>query len=116
MRHPSSLPAVLLTLACLGSCLAGPHQLKRSLDDWDNEMYVNSPWFDAFLWCFGVMPVCHVGAFTFDCLVGNPYAFWIEDAWDGKGTAFVHAPVEVTDERVESLMLYRSGWTRSESR
>lgn len=105
--------AVALATA-LGACAAGPQQLRRTIDDWDHNLYVNSPWLDAVLWVVPVIPVATVGAFTFDFLIGNPYAFWCEDAWDGSGTAFRHAEVQPTDDTVDSLLLDRSGWTRSD--
>lgn len=108
----SVLTALALTVA-LGSCAAGPQQLRRTIDDWDHNLYVNSPWLDAALWIVPVIPVATIGAFTFDFLVGNPWAFWFGDAWDGNGTSFRHAPVQPTDGTVDSLLLDRSGWTRS---
>jgi hypothetical protein len=112
MRH--RLLAASLLCATLASCAAGPHQLRRSVDDWDHELYVNSPWFDSLLWIVPVIPTLHVGAFVVDYLIGDPWAFWFEDAWDGNGTGFEHLPVEWTDGKVQSLMMPRSGWTRSE--
>ena len=35
----------------------------------------------------------------------NPIAFWGDDAWDSKGTAFEHLQVEPTDGAVHSLMM-----------
>ena len=107
--------AVLALVCCsLGSCLAGPHQLRRTIDDWDHETYVNSPWFNATLWVVPVMPVGYLGAFAFDFLVGDALAFWLDDAWDSKGTGFQHLHVEWTDGKVQSLLDDRSGWTRVE--
>lgn len=40
------------------SCSAGPHQLKRSVDDWDQKMDGNSPWVNGVLWFFPVFPIC----------------------------------------------------------
>lgn len=112
-RSPRSPLLALVLLTTATSCAAGPQQLRRTIDDWDQNLYVNSPWFDAALWVVPVMPVATLGAFTFDFLIGNPYAFWFGDAWDGAGTAFRHAEVQPTDGEVESLLRDRSGWTRS---
>ncbi|MEO6596788.1 MAG: hypothetical protein ABIP94_18735 [Planctomycetota bacterium] len=112
-RSSAVLALVLLT-ASLGSCAAGPHQLRRSLDDWDHKLYVNSPWFDALLWVVPVMPVGFVFALALDFCITDAYAFWFDDAWDGAGTGFEHLFVEATDGRVESLFMDRSGWTRVE--
>ncbi len=96
----------------LGGCLAGPHQLRRSVDDWDHKTYVNSPWWNAALWIVPVYPISHIGAMTLDFLITDPWAFWFDDAWDGAGTGFEHLPVEWTDGRVGSLLMDRALWTR----
>jgi hypothetical protein len=103
-----------LLAATLASCVAGPHQLRRTVDDWDHRLYVNSPWFDAALWIVPVIPVGHALAFVGDFLLLDAYAFWFHDAWDGAGTGFEHVPVQATDGRVGSLLLDRAGWTRVE--
>jgi len=114
MRSPRSLLVLALLAATMTSCAAGPHQLRRTVDDWDHNLYVNSPWWNATLWVVPVIPVCYVGALTFDFFIGDAYAFWFDDAWDGEGTGFEHLPVEATDGRMQSLMNSRSGWTRTE--
>ena len=114
MRPIRSLAVAALLASALSSCFAGPHQLRRTIDDWDRRIYVNSPWFNATLWIVPVLPICYLTAITCDFFVGDAYAFWFDDAWDGAGTAFVHAHIEETDGRVESLLITGSGWTRSE--
>ena len=115
MRSRSSaLLGTLLLAAISGSCAAGPHQLRRSLDDWDHKLYVNSPWFDALLWVVPVMPLGYVCAIALDFCITDAWAFWFDDAWDGAGTGFEHLHVEPTDGRVGSLFADRSGWTRVE--
>ena len=114
MHTPSRRSAALLLCLTLGACAAGPHQLRRSVDDWDHQTYVNSPWFNALLWVAPVYPVCHVGALVGDFLVTDPYYFWFDDAWDGAGTGYEHLHVEWTDGHVDSLLADRSDWTRSE--
>jgi hypothetical protein len=108
------LRTAALAVLALGatSCLAGPHQLRRSIDDWDHKHYVNSPWWNVALWSLGVIPVGYAGAFVGDLVVTDPYAFWFHDAWDGEGTGFEHLPVQAVDGRMSSLWLERSGWTR----
>jgi hypothetical protein len=81
----------------LTSCLAGPHQLRRSVDDWDQKLYVNSPWLDAVLWVIPVIPIAHYIAFAGDFLVTDAYSFWFHDAWDGKGTGYEHLKVDAPD-------------------
>jgi hypothetical protein len=105
----TAIAALALTAA---SCMAGPHQLRRSIDDWDHKHYVNSPWWNGFLWVSGIMPVGFAGAFVGDTLITDPYAFWFGDAWDRQGTGYEHLPVEAIDGRMGSLWLDRSGWTK----
>lgn len=102
----------LLSVALLAGCFAGPQQLRRSVDDWDQKVYVNSPWWSATLWVVPVMPVSYLGAFVGDFLVTNPIAFWGEDAWDGKGTGYEHQTIQWTDGRTRSVASEHGGWTR----
>ncbi|HEX6810350.1 MAG TPA: hypothetical protein VF384_01890 [Planctomycetota bacterium] len=111
-KRSPALFGMLLLAASMTSCFAGPHQLRRSIDDWDHKTYVNSPWFNATLWIVPVIPTCHVLAWTFDFLVCDAYAFWFDDAWDGAGTGFQHADPPWTDGHVGSLLLDRTEWTR----
>ena len=74
----------------LGGCLAGPHQLRRSLDDFDQKLYVDSPIIDGILWfpipAFGIANyVAWIGDFFID-----GYHFWINDVWANEGAGFVH--------------------------
>ena len=101
-----------LALVALTACAAGPHQLRRSIDDWDHKSYVNSPWWNAMLWVVPVFPACYAGAWVGDFLITDPWAFWGEDAWDGKGTGFEHLQVPWTDGRRQSLWSDRAAWTR----
>lgn len=93
--------AVALTMT---SCAAGPHQLKRSVDDWDHQMYVKSPWINAACWVVPVFPICNFVAGIGDFFVVDAYAFWFHDAWDMKGTGFKHADVPATDGAMGSLL------------
>ena len=47
-------------------------------------------------------------------LITDPYYFWFGDAWDGNGTGFRHLDVEFVGGSVDSLLIDRSGWTRSD--
>lgn len=109
-----TLAAVCLFALPFGACAAGPHQVRRTIDDWDHNLYVNSPWFDALLWVVPVIPVATLGSFVVDFLITDAYAFWFDDAWDGAGTGFEHLHVEATDGKVGSLLMDRSGWTKVE--
>jgi hypothetical protein len=100
--------AIVLTLLAglsLPGCIAGPHQLRRSVDDWDHKMYVESPWIDALLWVVPVIPLMHFGAGLADFFVVDAYSFWFKDAWDGKGTGFRHYEVKPTDGAMNSLLM-----------
>lgn len=98
----------------LSGCLAGPHQLRRSVDDWEQRSYVNSPWWNVVLWVVPIFPASYAAALVLDTLVTDPYAFWLEDAWDGNGTGFRHLPIDWTDGHMDSLLLDRAMWTRIE--
>jgi hypothetical protein len=92
--------------------MAGPHQLRRTVDDWDQKLYVKSPWIDAVLWVVPVFPLANFGAWVGDFFVTDAYAFWFKDAWDGKGTGFEHYKQEWTDGRMKSLLSSDSGFIR----
>lgn len=93
----------LLALFSLASCAAGPQQLTRSVDDWDQEFYVNNPRIDGLLYFVPVIPLVKYGAMLGDFFVVNPYHFWGEDVWDDQGTGFKHINVEPVDGYVDSL-------------
>jgi hypothetical protein len=114
MRSRSTLRSttVLLLTILLAACAAGPHQLRRTVDDWDHKTYVNSPWFNGAMWVVPVIPVAYAFAFVGDFLVTDAVAFWLDDAWDGRGTGFEHLPVQATDGKVGSLLLDHTDWTR----
>ena len=94
----------VVAAATLPSCLAGPNQLGRSVDDWDQRLYTNSPWWNATLWVIPVIPVAAIGAFVCDTLVGNAHAFWFRDAWAGDGTGFRSADFAPVDGAKQSLL------------
>lgn len=100
-----ALVLTLCTCFSLSSCAAGPHQLRRSVDDLDHKLYVSSPWLNAALWIVPAFPILHFGAQIGDFLICDAYAFWFKDAWDGKGTGFEHLQVEATDGRMQSLLI-----------
>jgi len=114
MRTLTRLVLVATSSMLLGSCASGPHQLRRSVDDWDQKIYVNSPWLNAGMWLVGIYPVCHAGAIAFDFILTDPYHFWFEDAWDGNGTGYRHLEIDWTDGWTDCLFSDRSRWTRSD--
>jgi len=95
----------LLAAVSLTSCQAGPHQLRRTVDDWDQKMYIQNPWVNGVLWFIPVIPLANFGATIVDTFVGDAYAFWFKDAWDGKGTGFTHYTQSPTDGSMESLLI-----------
>ena len=99
------LACALLAITTLAACSAGPHQLKRSVDDWDAKLYVSNPWLDGVLWFVPVIPIASFGAAIGDFLVTDAYSFWFKDAWDGKGTGFTHFTPTPTDGSMQSLLL-----------
>ena len=101
----AGLALALLTCFCFTSCFAGPKQLQRSVDDWDNKLYVQTPWMDGLMWTVPIIPAAHFIAFTLDTLIVNACSFWLEDAWDCKGTGFRHLVVEPQDGEMRSLMM-----------
>jgi len=108
----SSLALGAITAVSLTSCAAGPHQLRRTVDDWDHKMYVNSPWVDAVLWVIPVIPLANLVAGIGDFLVTDAYCFWLHDAWDGKGTGYEHLKVEAKDGTLGSLLSDGTGWLK----
>ena len=88
----------------LAACAAGPHQLRRTVDDWDQKMYVQNPWLDGVLWVIPVIPLAFYGSMIADFFVTDAYSFWFKDAWDGKGTAFTHYNPVPTDGSMSSLL------------
>ncbi len=94
MRKLATALALSTTLM-FGSCLAGPHQLQRTVGDWDQQLYVDSPWVDAVLWIIPIIPFANFGASIGDFFVTDAYAFWIKDAFSGEGgTGFRHVKIE----------------------
>lgn len=104
--------ALVLSAAFAGSCASGPHQLARTVDDWDAKTYTNSPWMNAALHIIPVIPLAQFGAQIGDFFVTDAYYFWFKDAWDGKGTGFKHAEFLGEDGHLESLLLDGSKFLR----
>jgi hypothetical protein len=100
----------LLAMGALSSCLSGPHQLKRTVDDWDQKSYVSSPWLNAVLWIIPVIPIASFLGGIGDFFITDAYAFWFKDAWDGKGTAFTHFNPTPTDGSMSSLLNSGAKW------
>ena len=80
--------AILLVVSSMG-CY-GPQQLTRGLDDWSNQMYVDSPWLSQVLYYVGVYSIGFILTGIADGLVLNPIDFWGTSAFKGEGTAYKH--------------------------
>ena len=114
MRKLGILLALLLCFS-FTSCFAGPHQLRRTVDDWDQKMYVESPWLDAVLWVVPVIPLFHFVAGIGDFVITDGYTFWIEDAFTGgNGTGYVHFTPDHPDGYMNSLLSDDGAWLRIE--
>ena len=106
----ASLALGALATLSLTSCSAGPHQLRRSVDDWDHKLYVNSPWLDGVLWFIPVIPLAAFVGMVGDFFITDAYSFWFHDAWDGKGTGYEHLKVDAPDGKMGSLLMDGSSW------
>ena len=110
MRKLGIVLALLLSFS-FTSCAAGPHQLRRSVDDWDREMYVDSPWLDALLWVVPVYPLAYFVAGVGDFVVTDGYTFWFKDAFGGAGgTGFTHLTVDSPNGYMSSLLMDEGKW------
>ena len=96
------------------SCLAGPHQLRRSVDDWESKLYTESPWVAAALNVIPVIPLAFFGAQIGDFFVTDGYHFWFKDAWDGKGTGFEHQQFLGEDGHMKSMLVGTGSWMKVE--
>lgn len=106
------LGIVVALLACFSftSCAAGPHQLRRSVDEWDQKMYVDSPWLDAVLWVVPVYPLAYMLAGIGDFIVTDGYTFWFVDAFGGaRGTGYQYQSLDHPNGYMQS-MLDVSSW------
>lgn len=109
MKRTLCTLAVGMTLF-LGACAAGPQQLSRSVDDYDQKLYIQNPWLDGILYVIPVIPLAKYVAAIGDFFIGNAYAFWFKDAWDMKGTAYTHFNPTPTDGSMSSLLLDDGKW------
>ena len=85
--------AAAVAALTLTSCQSGPKRLSRNWDNWVNQKYTESSWIHGAL-LQDILPVYPIVGFVMaigDTLLVNPYYFWSEDAWDGKGTGFNYA-------------------------
>jgi hypothetical protein len=103
---------VLAVAASLTSCVSGPHQLARTVDDLDQKSYINSPWINAVLHIVPAFPLAKFGAAVGDFFVTDAYSFWFKDAWDNKGTGFEHFKQTYTDGKMHSMLSSDGGFLK----
>ncbi|QDU65821.1 hypothetical protein [Engelhardtia mirabilis] len=99
-----SIAIAALAGLALSSCAAGPHQLRRSVDDFDQQLYIDNPLLDGVLWFIPVIPLGYYIASIGDFLIVDAYHFWGKDVWRGEGTSFDHWTPEGSPARVNSLL------------
>ncbi|MFO1051927.1 MAG: hypothetical protein U1F36_06910 [Planctomycetota bacterium] len=103
-----AIAALLAASFTLGGCYSGPHQLQRTVDDWDQKVYVDSPWLNAVLMIIPVIPLARFGAAIGDFFITDAYAFWLNDAFGGQGGAgFRHK--EIASKRSMGSLLRDDG-------
>ncbi|WP_419185843.1 DUF3332 family protein [Rohdeia mirabilis] len=97
--------AAAATLALTG-CNSGPKQLTRTWDTWVNEKYSDNAYIHGLVLqdLLPVYPIVGFFAAIGDIIVLNPYYFWTEDVWDGKGTAYTYDNAEGATRSVGTLI------------
>ena len=103
MKKLTTLLAALVMIGAV-SCAAGPQQLARTVDDIDQELYVDMPLVDGLLYVVPVIPFAKYVAAAGDFFIVNAYHFWVKDVWDGEGTGFTHYDTDAS-EKLKSLYL-----------
>ena len=91
-----ALAAVILT-APLAGC-HGPQKISRSLDEWANDHYIESPWLTGNTLSHLILTAAATVTWTVDSFI-NIYYFWVDDAkpfGTGKGTAYPFKAVTPT--------------------
>ena len=76
-------------LAPVSGC-HGPQKLSRSLDEWTNNGYIESPWVYGSFLAHMLLAAGNVVTWTMDSFI-NAYYFWADDEepfGDGKGTPY----------------------------
>lgn len=96
-RLAFALLAVVILFVPLGGC-HGPQKLSRSLDEWANDKYIESPWLVGNTLSHLLLSVATTVTWTVDSFI-NVYYFWVDDAkpfGSGKGTAYPFKAVTPT--------------------
>ena len=93
MRKGLILALLLVSGLMVAGCSCGPNHLSRTVDDWQNNYYVEKPVITMLLSdVVPAFPLLKMGAGLVDVVALNPVRFWSKDAWagEGGGTAFIH--------------------------
>lgn len=83
------MAALLVLAAGLGGCY-GPNHLTRGLDEWGNQVYVDTPWLAQLATYTGVLSLGYVVAGFIDYVFVNPFDFWGISAARGTGTPHIY--------------------------
>jgi hypothetical protein len=89
--------ALLVLLVPMAGC-HGPQKLTRSLDEFTNDRYVESPWVFGNTVAHLLLAVANSLTWTVDSFI-NIYYFWADDAQPfgtGRGTAYPFKAVSPT--------------------
>jgi hypothetical protein len=68
----------------------GPNHLSRGLDEWGNQLYVDSPWLAQLSHFLGLFTVGHWVATAIDYVFLNPFDFWGPSVPRHRGTPHLY--------------------------
>lgn len=90
MKKTLGLALVAGALLMSSGCYSGPRRLQNAWNDWNQQKYAENAWLHAVLSTpLPVYPIVEMFAAFGDAFY-NMYYFWGKDAWDNKGTVYVH--------------------------
>jgi len=94
MKKVAVVALALLVGVAAAGCY-GPQMVTRGLDDWANQMYVDTPWLLGNVVSYALISIANGVTWFVDGFV-NAYYFWAKDAQpfgSGTGTAYTHKAV-----------------------
>lgn len=90
MKKTLGLALVVGALLMSSGCYSGPSRLSHAWDDYSQQKYSENAWMHAIL----STPIPFYPLVGYFAAIGdafyNMYYFWGKDAWDNKGTVYVH--------------------------
>jgi hypothetical protein len=90
MKKTIGLALAVGTLLMASGCYSGPRRLSNTWEDFSQQKYSENSWMHAILSTpIPVYPLVGMFAAVGDAFY-NMYYFWGKDAWDNKGTSYVH--------------------------